>query len=348
MVVSFRNPADASGKPAPTNPAQSRSPHIAAPNFHQVPVLLPVAGPSGPFASEDQPTSIGRSIDIAENMGQQRAASGEISQAHSNVIESGDVLDLTVLRPEPGASLYTARKIADGVLELTLDQELLAAKYADEVLSAAAEDDGAADGPVPQHSPGPVLDDVPHQAEPSASGYPAMGQVDVPSPPAEPIEAADGTVPPAPTFGDKSARELEQRCKADCLREEAEPTSGEMERSGARGVESDTMSAHMDGHISARCDGADMGMLSVRIETDNQLTFRVGDLLALVESRMDGETFDRLASSECSGQFVGLEALRDAGFTVHFATPDNQLVFGLIGEANASPPHLRPGPATHR
>src|SRR5690606_4883253 len=98
---------------------------------------------------------------------------------------------------------------------------------------------------------------------------------------------------------------------------------------GVAATHTEPIFGQINGQISAQFQGSDVGMLSVRINTDNQLLLRVGDLLALVEHKMDKRTFDSLSASESASEYVSLESLQEAGFTFDFDAAQDRLIFGL-------------------
>jgi hypothetical protein len=71
--------------------------------------------------------------------------------------------------------------------------------------------------------------------------------------------------------------------------------------------------------------GQPAGTIDVRIGADMKPSVKVGDLLALVSSQMDPDTYARLSAASGSGDYVNFATLRAAGFDVSYSAGSDSI-----------------------
>lgn len=81
--------------------------------------------------------------------------------------------------------------------------------------------------------------------------------------------------------------------------------------------------------IPTRLDNSELGTLPLRIGQGDAVSVRLGDLLAMLQTRMDAATYDRLSMSSAADEYVDFDALRRAGIAVQYDASRNHLVLGL-------------------
>lgn len=249
--------------------------------------------------------------------------------------QANGVIDLAARPGGTSDALYSARTVADGVLELTLDQvEPSVTEHSAEVALGGATDQ--AEHVIPDHSATPIAEAAVEQTEPPFSELPATPLTGDPAQPTpdqtQPQDVAPSLVQasPPPNGHPELPKALDSaEGPPDARPASAGSASVEPERPGTAGVRSERLQDTIAGSINVQFQGGSLGAVSVRIDPDNELSLRVGDLLGLFEATMDKGVFNRLSASTSASQYISWAELREAGFTVGFDAASDQLVLGL-------------------
>ena len=80
--------------------------------------------------------------------------------------------------------------------------------------------------------------------------------------------------------------------------------------------------------MPARIGEVELGTLPLKIGAGDDVSVRLGDLLAKVQSRMDPAVYDRLSASSSASEFVTFSALREAGIDVRYDSANDQIILG--------------------
>lgn len=149
----------------------------------------------------------------------------------------------------------------------------------------------------------PVVQQVPVVADEQVEDIAPLARAEPPAPRAAPLRTVTRA---APAVATPRPRQAERFVAAA-----AGPA-------GDSGQPAQAASAGLDLTMAATLGGKVVGDLPLRVGADDTVSVRLADLLALLESRMDRGTFDRLMAASSAGQYVPLDTLRGHGIDLHY------------------------------
>jgi hypothetical protein len=85
----------------------------------------------------------------------------------------------------------------------------------------------------------------------------------------------------------------------------------------------------IDYRIGARVNGGEPASLPLRISRDDQLSVKLGDLLALVRPQMDPALYACLAAARGADEYVTFAAIRSSGIDIRYDAARDQLLLGV-------------------
>lgn len=85
----------------------------------------------------------------------------------------------------------------------------------------------------------------------------------------------------------------------------------------------------IDYRIGARVNGGEPASLPLRITRDDQLSVKLGDLLALVKPQMDPALYAYLAASRGADEYVTFATIRSTGIDIRYDAARDQLLLGV-------------------
>lgn len=299
------------------------SPPIRVPSF-EIPNPLPQSG----FARSSATSSlapVGSTPLELDDYGAVRADGPLDPPANYSIIQDSDAPAGARPPSQDLGVFYAVRQVADGVIELmptgeaSLSQRIPA--------SAKSADAAAADEPGLLQEPALLADALPRdnaRVLADASSLPMKGTHELtPSP----LEMTKSVLP----------RNLDS---ADVVRPVPPETSAlaKLAEFEPYNLQTEVLPHETDGMIHTSVGGNGGGPLAIHIDSENQLSLRVGDLLALSRARMDAASFDRLSTSPSANRRVGLQYLRNAGFSVGFDSANEQLTISAAENRDSTVP----------
>lgn len=124
--------------------------------------------------------------------------------------------------------------------------------------------------------------------------------------------------PPAPRAVTRPALRTVTRAAPAVAAPRPRPAERFTGPAGDSGQPAQAASAGLDLTMAATLGGKVVGDLPLRVGADDTVSVRLADLLALLESRMDRGTFDRLMAASSADQYVPLDTLRGHGIDLHY------------------------------
>lgn len=85
----------------------------------------------------------------------------------------------------------------------------------------------------------------------------------------------------------------------------------------------------IDYRIGVRVNGGEPASLPMRITRDDQLSVKLGDLLAVVKPKMDPALYAYLSSSRGAEEYVSFAAIRAVGIDIRYDAARDQLLLGV-------------------
>lgn len=232
-----------------------------------------------------------------------------------------------IARPPPQdlGVFYAIRQVADGVIELTPTGEAALGQLIPVV--AKSTDAAARDDPGLLQEPVLLTDALPtdnSRVLAGASSLPMKGTHELA---ASPSEVTKSVLPR--TLG-----------SADVVRPvpSERPALARLVEFAPYNLQTEVPTHETVGIIHTSIGGSGDGPLTIHIDSENQLSLRVGDLLALSRASMDAASFDRLSTSPNVNQRVGLQDLRNAGFSVGFDSANEQLTISAAENRDLTAP----------
>lgn len=152
------------------------------------------------------------------------------------------------------------------------------------------------------------------------------------------IAAAEGKAPPRAAFA--AASLAEQNAVAVRLLHRAEPkkpVTGLVAPAPAKrisgGAAGKTAYAvgptGIDFALVASVNGIESGSLPLRVGTDDRLWVRLGDLLRLVQPRMDAAEYGRFAAAAKAAEYVEFDTVRAAGIDLRYDAARNRVALSV-------------------